>query len=103
MSKRVHYFFWKKRAKKAVVLGQITSCVACDDPIVPGDFVGICHVGDDPAKKLIHAGFHFSLSEMDAFCETGAIGCAFWDGEKAVGIGESMAATAIRTGKPQVM
>jgi hypothetical protein len=82
----IDYFFWKKRAKKAQALGKTTRCVACDDPIVPGDFVGICFVGNDPTEKLIHAGYHFSISKIDAFCDTGAVGSAVWNGTKALPI-----------------
>jgi hypothetical protein len=101
--KRIHYFFWKRSAKKAIALGRTTSCVSCDDPIMPGDLVAACCTGDAPEKKkLVHAGHHFSLTEMDAFCETAAVGCAVWDGKEVIGIGEAIVSNVIRTDKPQL-
>lgn len=102
MLKRFRYWRWKRSAKKAVAEGLSTECHMCDDPIVPGDFVGI-GVTKDQKEVLVHAGYHFSLSHIDAFCETGAIGCAVWDGKQALPLGESLAARAMRTGQPQVM
>lgn len=102
MIKIIHYWLWKRRAKKAFAEGLTAECAICSDPIVPGDFIGICTTTDDK-RVLVHAGYHFSLSKISDFCETGAIGCAVWDGKQAVGIGESLAAKAMRTGEPQVL
>ncbi|HEY4528462.1 MAG TPA: hypothetical protein VJJ48_01380 [Candidatus Paceibacterota bacterium] len=101
MTKTVRYWLWKRRATKAVEEGLIAKCCACDDPIVSGDFIGI-GIDKDKKEVLIHAGYHFSLKEMDAFCESAAIGCAYWDDKQVVGLGESLAAKAIRTGQPQI-
>ena len=103
MLKRIRYALWKRKARKAIREGLTAPCMSCDDPIVPGDFIGISHFRGSSEKKLIHSGYHVSMSQMDAFCETGAIGAAFWNGKEAVGIGESLGAKAIRTGKPQTM
>ncbi len=90
-------------ARKAIQEGKVTPCFVCEEPIVPGDFVAVGFVEGDPKEKLVHAGYHFSLKKMNAFCETGAEGCAVWDGKEAVGLGESLAAKAMRTGQPQIM
>ncbi len=98
----IRYALWKKMARKAIEAKKIAQCVLCDDPIVPGDFVGICTVGDALEERLVHAGYHFTLNDRDAICETGAIGCGVWDGEKVIGTGESLAEKALRTGKVQI-
>lgn len=102
MFERFIYWRWKRKAQKAVEAGLTAQCCACDDLIVPGDFIGI-GMDKDRKEVLVHAGYHFSLSRIDAFCETGAIGCAFWDGHQVVGLGESLGAKAMRTGQPQIM
>jgi hypothetical protein len=96
------YFRWKRMARKAIEAQKTAPCALCDDPIVPGDFVGICTVGSDSKERMVHTGFHFTIDGRNAFCETGAVGCGIWDGERVAGIGESLAAKAIRTGQPQV-
>jgi|GEM_PF-4173695 len=93
MFEYIQHALWKRKSRRAVVEGKTAFCVRCDDPIVSGDFVGICFLHDSPEAKLIHAGFHFSLTNRNAFCETGAIGSAVWDGEKAVNFGKPLAAT----------
>ena len=102
MIRRICYFFWKRRAEKAFRDGQTAVCAGCKDPIVPGDFVARCWLPNDPTERLVHAGFHFSLSKIDAYCTSGALGSAIWNGKEVVGIGESLAAKAIRTGEVQV-
>jgi hypothetical protein len=101
MFKSIRYYFWKRKAKKAVAAGLTAKCCACNDPIVPGDFVGT-GVNKKNRPILVHSGFHFSLSKRDAFCETGAIGTGFWDGHQVQGTGESLAAKALRTHEIQI-
>jgi hypothetical protein len=103
MNKEKMYQQWKKAAEEAVKKGRTAKCDTCKDPIVPGDFVGVCIDPNDREKELfVHAGFHFSISQMDAFCETAGIGCGYWDGEKLVNEQESAIAAAARTGEVQV-
>jgi hypothetical protein len=95
------YWRWKRRARKAIAAGHVAKCANCDDPIVPGDFVTRGLDGDQPV--LVHAGFHYTLRERDAFCETGAVGTGFWTETGFMGTGESLAAKALRTGETQAM
>ncbi|MEX0916904.1 MAG: hypothetical protein WDZ90_00025 [Candidatus Paceibacterota bacterium] len=96
---RRHYPTWKKHARTAIAEKRTARCAGCDDPIIPGDFVGVCYVEGE--AQLIHAGYHRTLDRTDAFCETGAIGSGIWDGEKYIRFGESAAESAFRTGEPQ--
>lgn len=97
---KIRYWLWKRRARKAIEEGLIATCHDCNDPIVPGDFIA---VGEDKGKPiLVHAGYHFAISNMCAFCESGGCGSAHWDGKRVVFEGESMIAAAIRTGEAQV-
>lgn len=68
------YWCWKRMARKAIASGWIAQCALCDAPIVPGDFVGVGTNPKDNSTMLVHAGYHFTLNNRDAFCETGAIG-----------------------------
>ena len=102
MIEMIRYWLWKRDARKAVKMGLTAICYSCNDPIVPGDFIGI-GINKDKKEVFVHAGYHFSLSKADAFCETGAIGCAYWDGRQVVGFGESLVAKTIRTGQTQSM
>ncbi len=91
---------WVRRAKKAIAEGKTTTCAMCDTPIIPGDFVAVGeNEKGDPV--VVHAGYHFTLTGEDAICETGALGSAIWDGNQAVGTGESLLAKAARTGEGQ--
>lgn len=96
MFKFISYWLWKRRATKNVRAGRVAKCAFCQDPIVPGDYVGIMSSSND----LVHAGFHFSVSQPDAFCEIGAVAVGVWDGVQVVGFGESPATHVIRTGRP---
>ncbi|HEY4477598.1 MAG TPA: hypothetical protein VJB56_03115 [Candidatus Paceibacterota bacterium] len=80
MFKRLRYRRWKREALKAIREGNIAVCALCGDPIVPNDFVGgvyICGNGEE-REVLVHAGYHSTLTNQDAFCTTGAIGIGYW-------------------------
>jgi hypothetical protein len=102
MFKKISYWLWKRKAKQAVVAGKTATCCMCDDPIIPGDFVGI-GLDEEGNEVLMHAGFHFSLSGMHAYCETAAVGCGTWNGNRVAHIGESSVSKAFRTGEIQMM
>lgn len=95
------YWRWKREAKKALTEKKTAECHICKEPIFPGDFVGRA-VSGEGRKVLVHAGFHFSLTERSSFCETGAIGTGAWNGTEVVDEGESALAKAIRTGDVQI-
>ena len=94
VSERYPYWAWKRRVRK--VAPELCSiCCVCNDPIYPKEFVGQTSDG-----RLVHAGFHFSLTKGEcAFCETGSIGIGFWDGEKVAGKINSAAEIACNIGK----
>src|SRR3989344_4961854 len=95
------YWRWKRMAGKAIAENRIAECIDCDDPIVPGDFVAVeSSCSDVSHQHLVHAGFHFTLNNRNAFCETGAVGIGYWDGIQVINCGESLAAKALRTGEP---
>ena len=102
MIQEIKYVLWRRMARKAVKEGKTLSCPMCHDPIVPGDFVGIQYSAKGSKGSPVHAGIHFSLSKRRAFCETGAVGCAVWDGTQLIGTGESVADKAYRTWKSHV-
>lgn len=71
------YWRWKRMARNAIASGLTAKCALCDNPIVPGDLVGIVD-----ADAIVHAGFHFTLSNCKAFCESSYIGVGFWNGRE---------------------
>lgn len=95
------YGRWKNRALEQIKKGNSTTCCYCKDPIVPGDFVGQGHDQDD-RPILVHAGFHYSVSKEDAFCESGAIGTGIWTPGGIISTGESLVEKAVRTGTAQL-
>ena len=97
------YWRWKRMARKAIAYGWTTQCALCDDPIVPGDFVGVGTDLKDNSSVLVHAGYHFTLNSRHAICKTGAIGSGIWSGKEVLYTSESLVAKALRTGKAQVM
>lgn len=72
-------------------------CAICFDHIVPGDFVG-----ERVSGELVHAGYHFTLAERNAFCETGGIGIGYWNDQRVEYIGESTVEKVFRTGETQI-
>lgn len=90
------YWRWKRRMRK-LAPDRKGACCLCDDPILPGDFVGETSDG-----RLVHAGFHWTARDKNAFCETAAIGIGHWHPEGLVRLAETAAAEAMRTGKPVV-
>jgi hypothetical protein len=89
----LRYWWWKQKTRK-IPPQECATCCACDDPIYPGEFVGETTDG-----RLVHAGYHYSLTRGEtAFCETAAIGSGFWDGKQVVGRVESAGSKAMRTG-----
>ena len=100
MLERLRAWLFKREAEKLIRQKKTAECICCDDPILPGDFVGVGILKKNPKREgLIHAGFHRTLNKPDAFCETGAIGIGFWDGERVVKVGESAASKTMRTGQ----
>lgn len=91
------YYLWKKAALKAREEGLTTTCVTCDGPIFPGQFVAEGLL--DGKKVMAHAGFHYTLEDSDpVICETGGIGIGYWNGKEIDGTGESAASKVMRTG-----
>lgn len=90
---------WEARFQ-GIDISKFAVCVECDDPIVPGNFVGECSVCLSTKKKLIHAGFRAIATNQAAFCESAGFGIGYWDGEKIVKRRESAASKAMRTGSP---
>ena len=88
---------WKRIAKKALVEEKTCPCAACNDPIFPGDFVALTVDGN-----LVHAGFHYTLNEKNAFCITAAVGCGYWNGQTVENTLIPLAVKAIKTGTPQI-
>lgn len=90
----IHWLLWKRRMKK-VSQEQLGTCLLCNDPVYPGDFVGVTTDG-----KVVHAGFHWTMHDRNAFCETGAVGSATWTSEGTPRkIGPMGAEIAMKTGK----
>lgn len=91
----VRWWLWKRRARK-VPQDQQGSCAMCGKSIFPGDLVAVATSGE-----VVHAGFHFSLDEREAFCESGDVGNAFWTTlGKPTGLFQSALGLAFETGKP---
>lgn len=90
--KWVSYKLWKKKAKKAIEENRVTKCYVCNNHIYPNQCVAIGVIKERGEEKevLIHAGFHFSLENADAFCETGVLASGWWDGEKVISYKETM-------------
>lgn len=86
----LRYWFWKRKAMKAIREGKVAVCALCDDPIVPGDFVGRAYIWGNCEERevLVHAGFHSTLTNPDAFCETDAFGIGYWS-EKGLWLTDS--------------
>ncbi|MCL5017265.1 MAG: hypothetical protein M1155_01195 [Patescibacteria group bacterium] len=92
------YYLWKKAALEAKEKGLTATCIMCDEPIFPGEFVAVGTLNDK--QVMAHAGFHYALDNSDPImCETGAIGVGYWNGKEVEGIGECAAAKAPRTGE----
>jgi len=72
------------------------------EPIIPGDFIVCYRSSNDSKEHLIHAGFHFSLKKMDAFCESIVLGSGIWNGKEVINIGESIATEVFQTGRNQI-
>lgn len=90
-------WIWRSRAKK-IPKARCSICIICNEPIVPGNFVGETADG-----ALVHAGFHKSaVTGKDAFCESGGIGIGFWNGERVEYAGPSLAARVLESGEPMV-
>lgn len=89
------YWRWKRMAKKAIRENRIATCRACGDPIIPGDFIGKA-IEENGASTLFHAGFHPTLQQRNACCETGVLGIGYWNGERVVGTGNSLADQCLR-------
>ena len=85
------WWFWKRWARK-VVIEDCGTCALCRERLYPGDFVGITTEG-----KPVHAGFHFSMTEKDAFCETAAIGNGIWGKDGFARTCESAIEESLRT------
>jgi len=97
----IRYTLWKRGANKAIAKKLTAECCLCDDPIVPGDFVGVgCDENNKPV--LVHAGWHFTLKKRDAFCDTDAISTGIWDGHQVHSKGESLLAKVAETGQSQI-
>ena len=96
----IQWFRWRKWKKKAVEAMEnctTVQCAICFDHIFPGDFVGVC-----ASEEFVHAGYHFTLTEQNAFCETGGIGVGHWNGEFVEGVLEAVVEKAFRTGETQI-
>ena len=101
------YWRWKRRAKRALQENRTTGpCARCGEPIFPDDLVA--HVVTTEGEGVpVHAGFHPSLTERDAFCETGGLAGSVWDAD-SVWDGEQLVPVrgpiteAMRSGKAAI-
>lgn len=76
----IGYWLWKRKARKALKEGKTAICGYCEQPIFPGQWIAIAY-DENNRHIIIHAGYHYSLAERHAFCETGFVACGIWNGE----------------------